>query len=150
MQQKLMGVNCMTNDRNKIILFIIFDVVLIFGTIFLYNLVVKNNINNASAIVVEGIDGKTTIYISTLFNWRIILVYSLSFLMNSSIILTIIKIIEYKMEKNISSKLKIIIILPMNLLLTILVFPDMVGISILIDIVIIIIFIIVKIKRIKK
>jgi hypothetical protein len=51
MQQKLTRINSMTNDRNKIILFIVFDVVLIFGTIFLYNSVVKNNIHNASAAV---------------------------------------------------------------------------------------------------
>jgi hypothetical protein len=67
--------------------------------------------------------------------------------MSSLVILSIINIIEYINTKKLSLEYKIIIISPINLLLTILLFPSMIGLSILIDIVIIIVLITVKIKR---
>jgi Na+-transporting methylmalonyl-CoA/oxaloacetate decarboxylase beta subunit len=141
--EHFIGVNNMINEKRKIILLIIGDIVFIFFIIFFYNFLIKNNVNEAlSVAIIGGDDGPTTIY--PRINWKIILVYSLSFVMGGLVILSIINIVEYINTKKLSLKYKITIILSISLLLTILLFPSMIGLSILIDIVIIIVVIIVK------
>jgi Na+-transporting methylmalonyl-CoA/oxaloacetate decarboxylase beta subunit len=138
----------MIKEKRKIILLIIVNIVFMFSIIFSYNFLIKNDVKEAlSVAIIGGIDGPTLIYIFPQINWKIILVYLLSFTMVVMLILTIINILEYINTKKLSWKCKITIIISINLLLTILLFPPMIGLSILIDMVIIIVFIIVKIMK---
>jgi Na+-transporting methylmalonyl-CoA/oxaloacetate decarboxylase beta subunit len=144
----------MLNEKKKIILLIVFDIILIISIIFFYQLFHKlliNIVKEASPVtIIGGADGPTTIYVFPQLTWKIILVYLvylLSFVMSGLIILSIMNIVEYINTKKLFLKYKIIIIMPINLLLTILLFPSMIILSILIDIVVIIVLIIVKPKK---
>ena len=141
----------MITPKRKIIYIFFTVVILIFGVILIYNLLLKTNTGReASAVaIIGGADGPTAIYISSKissFDWKVMLMYLLTIIASMLLILGVITIIEYKQNKIINVKYKLTIILPMNILITILLFPGMIEISLIIDAVIIIIFIIVLLK----
>jgi hypothetical protein len=117
----------MKNEESKMILLIVSDVILIFCTILFYNFVMKNNINNMQAEVVESANGSTIIYIFHSINWKNIVMYLLFIITNDLIIVSIIKIIEYKKMINISLKYKILIIIVFDIMSLILLFPNLIG-----------------------
>jgi hypothetical protein len=140
--------NYMSNKKRKIIIFIILDIILIFCTIFAHNLFLNYNANeNLSVKTIVNSNGSLTIKIFTKPDWKIALVYLISFSMSNAIILSIVDIIGYINKKAISLKNKMIIILPINLVLTVLLFPSMVKLLLIMDIIIISIFLIIKIKN---
>jgi hypothetical protein len=121
----------MKNKESKMILLIVSDVILIFCTILFYNFAIKNNINNMQAEVVDSVNGSTTIYIFHSINWKNIVMYLLFIITNDLIIISIIKIIEYKKMINISLKYKILIIIVFDIIFLILLFQNLIGAIIL-------------------
>jgi hypothetical protein len=117
----------MKNEEGKMILLIVSDVILIFCTILFYNCVMKNNINNVNSEVVNGVDGSVTIYIFYSINWKNIVMYLLFIITNDLIIISIIKVIEYKKMINISVKYKLLIIIAFDIISLILLFPILIG-----------------------
>jgi hypothetical protein len=117
----------MKNEESKMILLIASDVILIFCTILFYHLIMKNNINNMQAKVVDDANGSTTIYIFHSISWKNIVMYLLFIITTDLIIVSIIKILEYKQMINISLKYKILIIIAFDIISLILLFPNLIG-----------------------
>jgi hypothetical protein len=113
--------------KGKMILLIFSDFVLIFCTILFYNFVIKNNINNAQAIINDNTDGSTTIYVVSSINWKNIIMYLLFTITMNLVIVSIIKVMEYKKIINVTLKYKIIIIIVFNIISLILLFPNLIG-----------------------
>ena len=115
----------MRNETDKIILLIISDAILIFLTILFYNFVIKNNINNAQAVVIDN-GGSTTILITSSIDWKIVVMDLLFMMTIDLIIISIIKIMEYKKIINVPLKYKILIIIVFNIISLIFLFPSLI------------------------
>jgi hypothetical protein len=115
----------MRNETDKIILLIISDTILIFLTILFYNFVIKNNINNARAVVIDN-GGSTTILITSSIDWKIVVMDLLFMMTIDLIIISIIKIMEYKKIINVPLKYKILIIIVFNIISLIFLFPSLI------------------------
>ena len=114
-------------ERGKMILLIVSDVILIFCTILFYNFVIKNNTNNVQSVATENSNGTTTIYIFHSISWKNIIMYLLFIITINLVIVSIIKIIEYKKIINVSLKYKIAIIIVFDIISSILLFPSLIS-----------------------
>ena len=115
----------MDNGKKKIMFLIFSGVIIIFGVLILPNILpsVFFSFKEASAVaIIGGDDGPTTIYIAASGNWMLILYYSILLFGIDLILLGIIKIIEYKKNKNIGSKYFFILIF--NIIIVLLLFPN--------------------------
>jgi hypothetical protein len=117
----------MITKKDKMILLIVSDVILIFCTILFYYFTIKNNINDVKSVVTENADGSTTIYIFHSINWKIIIMHLLFVITINLVIVTIIKFIEYKNVLNISLKYKVIIIIAFDIIFLILLFSGLIS-----------------------
>jgi hypothetical protein len=115
----------MKNEIGKIILLITSDVILIFLTILFYNFVMKNNINHAQAVVINN-GGSTTILITYAPNWKNVVMNLLFIITINFIIISILKIVEYKKIINVPLKYKILIIIAFDILSLIFLFPSLI------------------------
>jgi hypothetical protein len=117
----------MKNGKGEMILLIFSNVILIFCTILFYQFIIKNNVYDVKSVVAESADGSITIYITGSINWKNIIMYLLFIITANLVIISIIKIIEYKNILNISLKYKIIIIIAFDVISLILLFPSLIG-----------------------
>ena len=116
------------DDKKKFIFLIIWifsGFTIILGAIIFINLFPDfiSSEKNASAIVIGGDDGPTTIYITAKYNWKFTLFISFLLLILDFILLAIINVIERIKLKKMKLIFKSIIILSVNILFSILLFP---------------------------
>jgi len=122
-------------EKKKIIFLIILAVVLISTVTFIGYLVSKNGIITPNVAIVGGDDGPTTIHISLSIPPWLILINSLLLISIDLIILTIMDTIKYiKKIEIFKLRYKIISVFIVNLLLSIVLIPVMIGVSIIITI----------------
>jgi Na+-transporting methylmalonyl-CoA/oxaloacetate decarboxylase beta subunit len=142
----------MDNDKKKIIFPIFLGFIIIFGVIIVPNMLpsVFFSFKEASAVaIIGGADGPTTIYIAASGNWMLILYCSLLLFGIDLIVLGIIKIIEYKINKNIGSKYLFILIF--NIIIVLLLFPNTIIQLLILNAIIALIYLIkIFLKKIKK
>jgi hypothetical protein len=120
----------MIDTNSKILIFIVFDVVLIICTILFYHFIKQNSITDVQSVVNENIDGSIIIYTVQSFNLKIIIFYLLFTITSNLIIITILSIIECIKIMSISLKYKLITIISFNILSSILLFPSIIGVLI--------------------
>ena len=139
----------MENKKKKIIFLVILTVVLISTVTLIGYLVSKNGIITPNVIIVGGDNGPTTIHISLSIPPWLFLIYSLLFISIDLIIITILDTIKHIKKIEICKlRYKIISVSIVNLLLSIILIPVMIGVSTLITIGIVI-FLFVK-KKIRE
>jgi hypothetical protein len=78
--------------------------------------IIKNNVNDVKSAATENVDGSITIYITRSINWKNIIMYLLFTITANLVVISIIKIIEYKNILTISLKYKIIIIIAFDVI----------------------------------
>jgi Na+-transporting methylmalonyl-CoA/oxaloacetate decarboxylase beta subunit len=141
----------MDNDKKKIILLVFLGVIILFGVIIVPNMLpsVLFSFKEASAVaIIGGDDGPTTIYIAAFGNWMLILYYSLLLFGIDLIALGIIKIIEYKINKNIGSKYLCILIF--NIIIVLLLFQNTIIQLLILNAIVALIYLIkIFLKRVK-
>jgi Na+-transporting methylmalonyl-CoA/oxaloacetate decarboxylase beta subunit len=136
----------MGNKKKKIIFLIILAVVLISTVTSIGYLASKSNVLTANVTIVGGDDGPTTIYISSSIPPWLILINSLIIISIDLVILNILDTIKHIKKIEISKlRYKIINVFIVNLLISIIIIPNMVVFSILIAVGIVI-FLFVKNK----
>ena len=131
----------MKNEKTKIILLVIFDFLIVISMIIL-NIAFKTNIaeDNTASQIVERSDLSTAIYITTHFSVKNFIKNMLLFIAIDSILLTVIKIVEYIKNKKI--KYGIIIFMIFNLINGIVLLPSLLIVSILLNIIIVFVIVI--------
>ena len=112
---------------------IILDILFILLTLFFFVIFFENN--EITATITETNDDSTVINIQSLSNWKILLKHTALMITFDLILLTLINLIKYKMKKQLNQLLLITIICVINVLLTMLLFPGIIFISIIIGII---------------
>jgi len=114
------------NKKKWIICLVALDILLIFCIAFLYNYLKNIDYDSLSSIIdIEKDDGRTIIYtISLLPNKIFFYLYILMFITTNLILITVIKIVEYFRSKKLRLIVGILIIIPINMLMTLLLFPN--------------------------
>ena len=129
------------NKKKWIICLVALDILLIFGIEFLYNYLKNIDYDSLSSIIEEA-DGQTTITIYTISllpNKIFFYIYTLMFITTNLVLITVIKIVEYFRGIKFRLIVGILIIIPINMLMTLLLFPKGLLYSLIIDLVVIII-----------
>jgi hypothetical protein len=129
------------NKKKWIICLIALDILLIFCIVFLYNYLKNIDYDSLSSII-EKDDGGTTITIYTISllpNKIFFYIYTLMFITTNLVLVTVIKIVEYFKSKKFRLIIGMLIIIPINLLMTLLLFPNGLLYSLIIDLGVIII-----------
>ena len=125
--------------KNKLIFLFILDIVFILGSIFAFYIVLKNI--DPTATVTQSNDGSTVIIIKQIYDWKIVFLFLL-FIVFDLLLIIALKIIQNINEKHIKEIYVSIIICIINLVFTILLFPTLTLLAIIIDVVIIIVYLI--------
>jgi len=129
------------NKKKWIICLVALDILLIFCIVFLYKYLKNIDYDSLSSIIEES-DGQTTITIHTISllpNKIFFYLYLLMFITINLILVTVIKIVEYFRREKLRLIVGILIIIPINMLMTLLLFPNGLLYSFIIDLGIIII-----------
>jgi len=126
------------NKKKWIICLIALDILLIFCIVLFYIYLKNIDYDSLSSIIEE--DGRTTIIISLLPNKIFFYIYALTFITTNSVLITVIQIVEYFKSKRFRPIVGILIIIPINMLMTLLLFPKGLLYSFIIDLGAIIIF----------
>jgi len=129
------------NKKKWIICLVALDILLIICIVFLYNYLKNIDYDSLSSIIdIEEDNGRTTIYtISLLPNKIFFYIYTLMFITTNLVLITVIKIVEYFRSKKFRLIVGILIIIPINMLMTLLLFPNGLLYSFIIDLGVIII-----------
>jgi len=134
-------------DNKKKITFLIIWIIsgfaIILGAIIFINLFPDfiSSEKNASAIIIGGDDGPTTIYITAKYNRKFTFIISFLLLILDSILLVIINVIERVKLKRLKLIYKSIIIFSVNILFSVLLFPGVFLWSLIITAIMIILII---------
>ena len=134
-------------DNKKKITFLIIWIIsgfaIILGAIIFINLFpdIISSEKNASAIIIGGDDGPTTIYITAKYNRKFTFIISFLLLILDSILLVIINVIERVKLKRLKLIYKSIIIFSVNILFSVLLFPGVFLWSLIITAIMIILII---------
>jgi Na+-transporting methylmalonyl-CoA/oxaloacetate decarboxylase beta subunit len=142
----------MDNNKRNIIILVSLGIIIIFGVIIFPNIFpsIFFSFKEASAVSIIGeADGPTSIYISASNSWTLVLLYSSLLFAIDSIILGVLKIIEYKKQKIIN--LKHILIFMFNIIIILLLFPNAIMQLLILNVIILLIYlIIILLKTVKK
>ena len=125
--------------KNKLILLFILDIAFISGFILVFYIVLKNI--DLTATVTQSNDGSTVIIIKQIYDWKIVFLFFL-FIVFDLLLLVALKIIQNIIKKHIKEIYVSIIICVINLVFTILLFPTLTLLAIIIDVLIIIVYLI--------
>ena len=134
-------------DNKKKITFLIIWIIsgfaIILGAIIFINLFPDfiSSEKNASAIIIGGDDGPTTIYITAKYNRKFTFIISFLLLILDSILLVIINVIERVKLKRLKLIYKSIIVFSVNILFSVLLFPGVFLWSLIITAIMIILII---------
>jgi len=134
-------------DNKKKITFLIIWIIsgfaIILGAIIFINLFpdIISSEKNASAIIIGGDDGPTTIYITAKYNRKFTFIISFLLLILDFILLAIINVIERVKLKRLKLIYKSIIVFSVNILFSVLLFPGVFLWSLIITAIMIILII---------
>jgi len=132
------------NNKKKIIFLVFLGVIITLGVIVVINMLPHIGFIKEASVtaIIGGADGTTTVYIGNSGDWKLFLICSLLLIAIDLIALIIKKIIEYKRNKNVDSRIFILFILIFNIIMVLLLFPLMIIQLLALNAIIVLIYIV--------